>query len=71
MQRIRIDENTTAIMHERKAIRHANTWSGGERVCYTQRVDIERDGRVINSEEARWWHYPDGHLVRIDHVTLS
>lgn len=71
MHRIEIDNDTTAVMHERKAIRHSTTWSGGERVCFTQRVDIERNGRVIQRDEARWWYYPNGQLSRIDHVTLS
>ena len=71
MQRFQMDNDTTLVQHERKAIRHANTWSGGERICYTQRVDIERNGRIIRSEEARFWHYPNGQLVRMEMVTLN
>lgn len=72
MQRFEMDnKGTILIQHERKAIRHETTWSGGERVCYTQRIDVQRDGCLIRSEEARFWHYPNGQLVRMELVNLS
>lgn len=62
----RINENTIAIQHERKAIRHANTWSGGERICYTQLVEIKIGDEIVQSHLVRFWHRTDGTLVRVD-----
>lgn len=63
--RTRIDDSTFTITHERKEILHHCTWSGGERICYVQRVDLEVNGRLIRADEVQFWYLPDGTLTRV------
>jgi len=65
MQRVRINENITAIQHERRECLHRG-WEGGERICYTQLVEIEIGGEIVQSNLVRFWHRTDGTLVRVD-----